>query len=259
MPSETQNPLSPQGKGNRNVAGTLRSHHAQLLKQTLLYGALAAKQSSRISYRNAFSLLCSLSNPRIQKPACVACLVLHSGAAWPRVVVTSHQMSFCCSFNVCAVVWQRHRNFWLSSPKRGVPDLGRSSLWSSTGFSKSRLRETCSNGAGAAPAQQGLSTSAPFLQRVSLRWEREHLESCESHFLSCILIFRRCCSYNLSPCLSATCVTGGAALVLTVPFSVPLPTDAAGAAGSAGTEPGRAELLAVPGRGHAGRAAESSR
>lgn len=44
MPSETQKPLSPQGKGNKNVAGTLRSHHAQLLKQALLYCALQLDQ-----------------------------------------------------------------------------------------------------------------------------------------------------------------------------------------------------------------------
>lgn len=81
MPSETQNPLSPLGKGNRNVAGTLRSHHAQLLKQALLYCALAAKRRSWISYRNAFSLLGSLSNPRIKKPAYLGCVGLHSGAA----------------------------------------------------------------------------------------------------------------------------------------------------------------------------------
>lgn len=59
-------PLSPLGKGSRNVAGTLRSHHAQLLKQALLCCALAAKPRSWISYRNAFPLPGSLSNPRIE-------------------------------------------------------------------------------------------------------------------------------------------------------------------------------------------------
>lgn len=69
MPRETQKTslLSPLGKGNRNVAGTLRSHHAQLLKQALLCCALAAKRRSWISHRNTFSLLGSLSNPRVKK------------------------------------------------------------------------------------------------------------------------------------------------------------------------------------------------
>lgn len=69
MPSEkSKKPFCvPRGKGNGNVAGTLRSHHAQLLKQALLFCALAAKHRSWISYRNAFSLLGSLSNPRIKR------------------------------------------------------------------------------------------------------------------------------------------------------------------------------------------------
>lgn len=118
-------------------------------------------------------------------------------------------------------------------------DLERGSTLESNGL----LKEQKPAGAvvevqGAAPAQQALGTAAPFPQCVS--WRREPVERWESRFLCCLLIFS-----NLPPCLAAMCPSRGAALVLTVPSA--LPADTAGAAGSPGAEPGRAEPLAEPG------------
>lgn len=107
MPIETQTFTSP-GEGKRNGAGTLRPHHAQLLKQALLLFS-GSKMWELGQLQKCFLSPELPLQPHVQKPA-LGQLELHSNATHCQVV-TSPQLSFWCSFPVQNIEWKRHRNF----------------------------------------------------------------------------------------------------------------------------------------------------
>lgn len=118
MPSETQT-FTSRGDGERNGAGTLRPHHAQLLKQALLFSGSKMWELGQLQKRFLSPGL--PLQPHVQKPA-LGQLGLHSGAAHCQAV-SSPQLSFWCSFPVQNIGWKRHRNFWWCSPRRGLCKL----------------------------------------------------------------------------------------------------------------------------------------
>lgn len=83
MPREKlRNLLSPLAKGDRGVTGTLRSHHAQLLKLALLCCALAAKRGAGSATETLSLSRAPFPTPNLLKKTLIwGCLGLHSGAA----------------------------------------------------------------------------------------------------------------------------------------------------------------------------------